>query len=70
MSGQSDQTYMKVRAIFFRSSKRVMNTYEISNHSYVSRCNWWYLSHNSFGVMPSFSACVSVAVPYSSVPQT
>lgn len=38
------------------------------NHLYVSTCNALYLSQSSFGVMPSFKACVSVAVPYSSVP--
>ena len=48
----------------------VLRTHPISNHLYVSMCSMLYLSHNSRGVMPSFKACVSVAVPYSSVPQT
>jgi hypothetical protein len=41
----------------------------MSNHLYVSICSTLYLSHSSRGVIPSFSAWVSVAVPYSSVPQ-
>lgn len=41
----------------------------MSNHLYVSLCSSWYLSHSSRGVIPSFRAWVSLAVPYSSVPQ-
>ena len=43
--------------------------YPISNQSYVSLWIALYLSHNSAGVIPSLRAWVSVAVPYSSVPQ-
>lgn len=43
--------------------------HERSIHWYVATCNALYLSHRARGVRPSFKACVSVAVPYSSVPQ-
>jgi hypothetical protein len=44
-------------------------THESSNHLYVSTCATLYLSQSARGVTFSLNACVSVAVPYSSVPQ-
>ena len=45
------------------------DTHARSNHLYVSTWSALYLSHSALGVKFSFNACVSVAVPYSSVPQ-
>ena len=50
-------------------ASEVCSAYPISNHSYVSLCILWYSRHNASSLRFSFTACLSVAVPYSSVPQ-